>query len=104
MEFFNKVDQDLYNYFNFCICQDIRTLQPLSSASVGTKVIKVAWFVLRVKNLHSESTSDLQGPLGKAKLSYVHCIFRQGEAELCTSKLTLMFHCIPGVSPKQLRA
>ena len=60
--------------------------------------------MLRVKNMHFGSPSDLQGPLGEAKLSYVHYIIRRGEAKLCILKLTSVFHCLPNVGPTHLCA
>ena len=61
-------------------------------------LLKVAWNVLRIKNMHFESPSDPLGPWGKAKPSYIHYVIGRDEAELRISKLTL----VPGVSPKQL--
>ena len=60
-------------------------------------LIKVAWYVLRVKNVHFGSPSDLPGLLGESKLIYIHYNIRQGVAEPCLSKLTLVFHHIPRV-------
>ena len=65
---------------------------------------KVAWYVLRVKNMHSGSPSDLQGQWGKAKLSNLHYIIRRGKAKLHVLKLTSVFYHPPSVGPKQLCA
>ena len=62
-------------------------------------VIKVYWYLHRVKNMHFMLPSDFQGPWGKAKLSYVHGIIRQGETKLHVSKLTSVFHHLPSFIP-----
>ena len=67
-------------------------------------LIKVLWYVLRVKTLHFRSPSDSWNQCGKAKLSYVQYIIRRGEAELRLLELTLVFHHLPNVGPKQLCA
>ena len=67
-------------------------------------LIKVAWYVLIVKNMHSVSSSDPWGPRGKEKPSYVYYIIRQGKADLHTLKLTTVFHHLPSVGPIQLCA
>ena len=66
--------------------------------------IKVALYVLRVKNMHIGSPSDSRDPRGKAKLSHVQYIDRQGEAELHISELTSVFHHLLSIGPKQLCA
>ena len=41
-------------------------------------LIKVAWYVFRVKNMHSGSSSDPWGQLDKAKqATYLHYVIRQ---------------------------
>ena len=67
-------------------------------------VIKVPWYVLRVENMHFESPSDSWDQCGKAKLSYVQYIIRQGEAKLHILEFTSSFHHLPSVGPKQLCA
>ena len=68
-------------------------------------LIKVPWYVLRVKTMHFWSPSDSwDPPWSKAKPSYVHYIIRQGEAKLHILELTSVFHHLPSVSPKQLCA
>ena len=67
-------------------------------------VIKVPWYVVRVKNKHFGSFSDPWGPSGKAKPSQAHYIIRWGEAELHISKLISVFHHLSSVGPKQLCA
>ena len=67
-------------------------------------IIKVPWYVLRVKNMHFGSPLDSWDPCGKAKPSYVQYIIGQGEAELRILELTSVFHHLPSVGPKQLRA
>ena len=102
---------NLQNYFNFHVCLSLRrhpaccrpslcwvfpscpTLQFLQSHH-KMSLIKVACYVLRVKNL--------QVPRSKANLSYVHYIIRQVEAQLHILKLTTVFHCLPSVDPKRL--
>ena len=66
-------------------------------------LIKVGWYVLRVKNIHSWSPPDPFGPWDKEKASYIHYDFRREEAKLCTLKLASVFHQLPSVSPKQFR-
>ena len=41
-------------------------------------------------------------PSGEVKPSYVHFIIMGGEAKVCISKLTSVFHCLPIVGPKHL--
>ena len=65
---------------------------------------KVLWYVLNMKNMHFGSPSDSWHQCGKAKLSYAQYIIRQGKAELHILELTLVFHHLPSVSPKQLCA
>ena len=65
-------------------------------------LIKVLWYVLRVKNMHFESPSDSWDQCGKAKPNYVQYIIRQGEAKLCLLELTSVFHHFPRIGPKQL--
>ena len=60
--------------------------------------------MLRVKNMHFGSPSDSWDPWGKAKLSYIQYIIRQGEAELRILELMSVFHLLPSVGPKQLCA
>ena len=67
-------------------------------------LIKVLWYVLRVKTLDFGSPSDSWNRCGEAKSSYVQYINRLGEAKLCILDLTLMFHHLPSVGPKQLCA
>ena len=67
-------------------------------------LIKVPWFVLRVKNMHFESPSDSWDPCGKAKPSHVQYIIKQGEAKLGILEITSVFHHFPSVGPKQLCA
>ena len=54
--------------------------------------------------MHFGSPSDSWDPCGKAKLSNVQYIIRQGEATLCILELTSVFHHFPSVGPKQLYA
>ena len=65
-------------------------------------LIKVAWCMFRVKNIHSESPSEPLSPWSKAELSNIHYIIRQGKAKLRTIKITSVFHHLPIVGPKQL--
>ena len=67
-------------------------------------LIKVAWYVLRVKDMHSWSPPDLWGPWDEEKLSYIHYDIRREEAKLCILKITSVFHHLPSVGPKQLCA
>ena len=54
--------------------------------------------------MHFGSPSDSWNPCGKAKPSHVQYIIRQGEAELHILELTLVFHHLFSVGPKQLCA
>ena len=60
--------------------------------------------MLREKNFHFESPLDHWGSPGKAKLSYVHYIIRQGEAKLRILGLTSVFYHLLIEGPKQLYA
>ena len=77
---------NLNNYFNFhvflsiqssirpCVCQNQLYFLHLHNKMLQ---IKVAWYVLRVKNIHSGSSLDPWVPLGKMKLSYLHYKIKQ---------------------------
>ena len=65
-------------------------------------LIKVTWYVLRVKNMHSGSPLDPWGWWCQAKLSNAHENIRQGKAKLSSSKLTSVFQYLPNVGPMQL--
>ena len=67
-------------------------------------LIKVGWYVLRVKNIHSWSPPDPLGPRDKEKVKYIHFNIRREEAKLCILKLATVFHHLSSVSPKQLYA
>ena len=67
-------------------------------------LIKIAWYVLRVKNVHSWSPPDPLGPRDKEKTSYIHFDIRREEANLRILKLASVFHHLPSFGPKQLCA
>ena len=67
-------------------------------------VLKVAWYVLRVKNMHSWSPPDPWGPRDEEKPSYIHYKIRREEAKLRILKLASVFHHLSSVGPKQLCA
>ena len=67
-------------------------------------LIKVGWYVLRVKNIHSWSPPDPLGPRDNEKARYVHFDIRREEAKLRILKLTSVFHHLPSFGPKQLCA
>ena len=67
-------------------------------------LIKVPWYVLRVKNMHFGSPSDSRDPCSKAKMSYVKYIIRQGKAKLHILELSSLFHHLHSVGAKQLCA
>ena len=67
-------------------------------------LMKVSWYVLRVKIMHFGSPLDSWDPFCKAKPSYVQYIIRRGEAELRILELTSVLHHLPSVGPKQLCA
>ena len=54
--------------------------------------------------MHFGPPSDYWDRCGKAKLSHVQYIIRQGEAELRISELTSVFHHLTSVGLKQLCA
>ena len=45
-------------------------------------LIKVAFYVIKVKNIHSWSLSEPWDPWGEVNLSSIHYVIRWGEAEL----------------------
>ena len=67
-------------------------------------LMKVAWYVLRVKNIHSWVPPDPWGPWDEEKLSYIHYDISREEAKLLILKLASVFHHLPSVGPKQLCA
>ena len=67
-------------------------------------LVKVPWYVLRVKNMHFGSPSDSWYPCGRARPSYIHYIIRRGEAKLRILELSSVFHHLPSAGPKQLCA
>ena len=67
-------------------------------------LLKVRWYVLRVKNMHFWSPSDSCDQCGKAEPSYVQYIIRPGEAKLRILERTIVFHHLSTVGPKQLCA
>ena len=67
-------------------------------------LIKFAWYVLRVKNMHSWSPPDLWGSWHEEEPSYIHYDIRREEAKQRLLKLASVFHHLPSVSPKQLCA
>ena len=67
-------------------------------------LIKVAWHVLRVKNIHSWSPPDPLGPWDEEKASYIHYDIRREEAKRRILKPASVFHYLPSVGPKQLCA
>ena len=52
--------------------------------------------------MYSKTPSDPLGPWGKEKTSCLHYDSMQGEAKLQILKLTLEFHQLCSVGPKQL--
>ena len=67
-------------------------------------LIKVAWYVLRVKNMHSRAPPDPWGPWDEEKPSYIHYDIRREEVKQSILKLASVFHHLPSVGPKQLCA
>ena len=66
------------------------------------KIIKVAWYVLRVKNIPSLSSLEPWLYWGEEYPSYAHYVIAQGEVKLGILKLTSMFHHLLRISPKHL--
>ena len=106
----------LHNYFNLHICPSLRRPSSVPSRPVPlpsfqflqayekVSLIKVAWHVLRVKNIHSWSPPDPLGPWDEEKASYIHYNIRREEAKLHILKLATVFHHLSSVGPKQLCA
>ena len=99
----------LHNYFNIHVCPSLRRPSSSASSSVPSRpvplpsfqflqayekvsLIKVAWYVLRVKNIHSWSPPDPLGPWDEEKMSYIHYDIRREEAKLLILKLASVFH------------
>ena len=82
------------------------TLSSFQFLQVYDKVslIKVGWYVLKVKNIHSWSPPDPLVPWDKEKASYIHYDIKREEAKLRILKLASAFHHLPSVGPKQLCA
>ena len=108
---------NLHNYFNIHVCPSLRRPSsvrpsrpvPLPSfqflqAYEKVSLIKVAWHVLRVKNIHSWSPPDPLGPWDEEKASYIHYDIRREEAKRRILKPASVFHYLPSVGPKQLCA
>ena len=96
-----------YNYEvlnNWCYLSFFPQINRCNSTRSTHSNNSSAWYVLRVKNMHFVLPSDSWDPCSKAKLSYVHYIIRQGEAELGILELTSVFHHLPIANPKQLCA
>ena len=88
----------LHKYFNFHICQSLHHRHPILPqfplSCHKMSPIKVAWCGVSVKNMHSWSPSELLGPWGMEKLSYLYelpYLARQAKS----SKLTSVFHLLP---------
>ena len=102
----------LHNYFNLHVCPSFRrrwrrrrrrpTFDFQIPAVISVK--KVAWYVLKVKNMHSWAPPDQWGPWDEEKLSYIHYNIRREEAKQCIIKVASVFHHLPSVGPKQLCA
>ena len=58
-------------------------------------LIKVVWYVLKVKNIHCWSSLDPWGPWGKDISSYIHNFIWQGRVKLRILKLASGFHHTP---------
>ena len=87
-------DSNLHNYFNLHVCPSFRQRRrrptlcfQFLQSYYKVSLIKVAWYVLRVKDMHSWSPPDLWGPWDEEKLSYIHYDIRREEAKLSILKL-----------------
>ena len=69
-----------------------------------TVLIRTVWYVLRVKKFHYRASSDSLGLKGEVNLSSLHYNIWHGKADLCKSKLALVFHHFPNVGSNQLFA
>ena len=76
----------------------------IKESMVKVSLIKVGWYVLRVKNIHSWSPPDPLGPRDNEKARYAHFDIRREEAKLRILKLASVFHHLPSFGPKQLGA
>ena len=105
---------NLHNYFNLHVCPSIPRrcrhrhvpllIFQFLLSYYKVSLIKAAWYVLRLKNIHSWSSQDPLGPWDEKKPSYILYDIRREEAKLRILKLASVFHHLPSVSPKQLCA
>ena len=94
----------LHNYFNLCVCLSLQRRWRPSIPSHNTLqflqldykmlLIKVAWFVLRVK------ICILAHPQTYRVHEARRSIIRQGNAKLPILRLTSVFHYLPSIDPK----
>ena len=111
-EVWNQYYEYLHNYFNLHVCPSFRRRRrgvPLSifkflQSYDKVSLIKVAWYVLRVKNMHSRAPPDPWGPWDEEKPSYIHYDIRREGVKQSILKLASVFHHLPSVGPKQLCA
>ena len=96
----------LHNYFNLQVCQSIWWHHPLIPSVSHFQFqlfyhkmsgMKIAWYVLRVKNMHCRSPSDLWGPIvfnlfGIQELLQLHNYFN---IQVCVSLRCHLHHPIP---------
>ena len=83
-------------------CHNFKFLIPAVISQMS--VIKVTWYVFRVKNIHSWAPPDPWGPWDEEELSYIHYDIRREEAKQGILKLASMFHHLSSIGPKQLCA
>ena len=83
----------LHNYFNIHVWQSLRRCHTvtLPIPAVLSQNVKVAWYVMRVKNMHSWLPPDPWGAWVEKELSYFTLLgmwIMLGIAKLGVSKLT----------------
>ena len=103
---------NLNNYFNRHVCLSIRTVLSVYASENQLQflqlhhemsVIKVSWYVQRVKNKHSRSPSDPLGPGGKANPISAHynireakpnCVYLNSLQCFITSPVLVLSSCV----------
>ena len=72
----------------FIFVSVVQNLAPILAVINKMSPIKVAWYVLSVKDINSWSASEPRDPGAEAEPSYVHYVIRRSKAELHILKLT----------------
>ena len=98
----------LHKYFNTMSVCPHGVIRPSTSWPTSNSCGHIKKCDMKVACVKSEKYAFLVilplGLWGEGKPSYVHYIFGQGEFKLGILKLTLLFHHLPNISPKQMFA